>query len=58
MLKPLYFTPGVFHDSLVLRLPDGRLLSLMLIDGAGYLRSVGVWRWEGRALGAVNAGSA
>ncbi len=29
MLKPLYFTPGVYNKSLVLSLPDGRRVSVI-----------------------------
>jgi hypothetical protein len=54
-LTPLYCLPVGDHCALTLRLPCGRSLDLVLFDGGGCTRSVGVWKLRGRAVLVVAA---
>jgi hypothetical protein len=55
VLRPLYCLPVGDHCALTLRLPCGRVLDLILYDGGGVTRSIGVWRLAARAIHAAIA---
>lgn len=57
-LTPLSYHRHRVNASLLVRLPCGRVLQLYVVPGAPGLRSVAVWRWEGRPLGVATPGSA
>jgi hypothetical protein len=54
-LRPLYCFPIGDHFALTLRLPCGRALDLVLYDGGGLTRSIGVWRHAAIAIRVVIA---